>query len=208
MTKKHQALGLLILFCVILVLIRIQITESTNYTFLLWNIFLAFIPYFLSEWMKKTSFTKPKIIILISIWLLFLPNAPYIITDLIHLHNYPPKYIWYNLFMIFSFAFAGLSLAIISMYDVYRIIKKNWSTFTAYSFIVLASFLSGFGIYLGRFLRLNSWDVFTNPLYTLKQISASLSQNIAWFVSLGFGSLLWVLFSVYKTLQTSEEKNK
>ncbi len=206
MTKQQQAIGILSIFCVLTITIRLLVTKSTDYTFLLWNLFLAIIPYILSEWMRKTKLTKIKTMFLSSLWLLFLPNSPYIITDLIHLHKSTSTVIWLDLLMIFSFAFTGLSIAIISMYDMHKIIQKLWTNTLANCVIILITFLCGYGIYLGRFLRLNSWDIFTVPLQTFKKSILSFSNELAWLVTLGFGSLLWTLFFAYKTLNQSDIK--
>lgn len=206
MTKQQQAIGILSIFCILTITIRLLVTKSTDYTFLLWNLFLAIIPYILSEWMRKTKLTKIKTMFLSSLWLLFLPNSPYIITDLIHLHKSTSTVIWLDLLMIFSFAFTGLSIAIISMYDMHKIIQKLWTKNLANCIIILTTFLCGYGIYLGRFLRLNSWDIFTVPLQTFKKSILSFSNELAWLVTLGFGSLLWTLFFTYKTLNQSDIK--
>ena len=103
--------------------------------------------------------------------------------------------------MVFSFAFTGLLLAIISMYDIYLIIQQKWSLKTANLSIIIISFLCGYGIYLGRFLRLNSWYIFTKPVNTLQQIATSLLNQQAWYISLGFGALLYLIFYVFKAFQ-------
>lgn len=66
-------------------------------------------------------------------------------------------------------------------------------------------FLCGFGIYLGRFLRLNSWDIFKNPLKIAQQISTSLLQEKAWYITIGFGIFLWILFFIYDSFFTTEQ---
>ncbi|WP_299160844.1 DUF1361 domain-containing protein [uncultured Tenacibaculum sp.] len=200
LNKTQKSILLIVLFCAILQLIRVQYTQSLFFSFLLWNLFLACIPYIVSEVMKKRPLTKTKIIIGTSFWLLFLPNAPYMITDFIHLHHSKSTMIWYDLFMIFCYANTGLLLSIVSMHTIYKIIQKNWTLTIANYFIIGVVFLCGFGIYLGRFLRFNSWDIFTTPLQTLKQSLTSFTNQNAWFVSIGFGSLLWIMFSLYKTL--------
>ena len=201
MNTKQRAISLLILFCIVLFLIRSFYTQSIFLGFLLWNIVLATIPYIASEYLQKVNLSKIKTSSIICIWLLFLPNSPYIITDFIHLHNSESTLIWYDLFMVFSFAFTGLLLAIISMYDIYLIIQQKWSLKTANLSIIIISFLCGYGIYLGRFLRLNSWYIFTKPVNTLQQIATSLLNQQAWYISLGFGALLYLIFYVFKTFQ-------
>ncbi len=205
-TKQQQIISLLILFCVVTQLLRALLTQSIFFSFLLWNLFLASIPYVLSEVLKKRQLTKAKIIVSTSIWLLILPNAPYMITDFIHLHHLKSTLIWYDLFMIFCFANTGLLLSIVSMHTIYKIVQENWTLTIANHFIVAVTFLCGFGIYLGRFLRFNSWDIFTTPLQTLKQSFTSFTDQKAWFFSIGFGSFLWILFSVYKTLRVVPEE--
>jgi len=192
MNKQQQAISLLVFFCIASLLLRV-------------HLFLAVIPYAISEWMQEKSLTKFKVFLGTSIWLLFLPNSPYMITDIAHLHNSKSTMIWYDLFMIFCFAGTGLLLAIISMHSVYEIIKKHWTLKIANLFIIVSSFLCGFGIYLGRFLRLNSWYVFTKPLQTLNECVSSFKNEKTWYITLGFGSLLWTLLTVYKTFNYKEK---
>jgi uncharacterized membrane protein len=89
-SKLNLFLLLNSLFCVALLLLRVYVTGSLFYGFLVWNLFLAAIPYVISTglsntvWMKKQSLV---LVIILGIWLLFLPNAPYLITDLMHLRH-------------------------------------------------------------------------------------------------------------------------
>jgi len=203
MTKQQQAIALLILFCIASLFLRVKLTKSFFFGFLLWNLFLAIIPYLISEWMKNKKTTKIKTFIGIFIWLLFLPNAPYIITDFIHLHHLKSTLVWYDLYMLFSFAFTGLLLAIMSMDTIYDIILHQYSKKVANIIMVFFTLLTGFGIYLGRFLRLNSWYVFTNPKYVYFKITHALSQPNAWYTSLGFGFFLTLILLIFKTLKSS-----
>lgn len=200
--NKHQkTIGLLVLFCVVLLLLRVQYTQSLFFSFLLWNLFLAIIPYLISEWIKKYNPKKVKLYLLLFIWLLFLPNSPYIITDFVHLHHLKSTMLWYDIFMLFSFANTGLLLAIISINDVSKIIQKKYSKQLASKFIIVVSILCGFGIYLGRFLRFNSWDMFTNPFYVLQKSLMSLTNSTTWLITIGFASLLWILLLVFKNFK-------
>ena len=103
MTKQQKGIGSLILFSVVTYLLRVQLTQSFFFGFLLWNLFLAVIPYTISEVLKIKPLKKATITLSLLIWLLFLPNAPYLITDFIHLHYLKSTLIWYDLFMLFSF---------------------------------------------------------------------------------------------------------
>ena len=127
------------------------------------------------------------------------------ITDFIHLHHSKSTLIWYDLFMIFCFAFTGLIIAVISIYDMYKIVLKNYNQIIANRFTITVAVLCGFGIYLGRFLRLNSWELFTHPLTTFKLIITSILNGNTWYVSIGFGTLIAIIFSVYKNNIIMEE---
>lgn len=199
LTKTQNAIGLLVIFCIVLQLIRVQYTQSLFFSFLLWNLFLAFIPYGISEWIKKKQPQKKVFLFLLVVWLLFLPNSPYIITDFVHLHHSKSTMLWYDLFLIFCFANTGLILAIVSMNDMYTMIQQQWTAKIANKSMIVITFLCGFGIYLGRFLRFNSWDLVTHPFSIIKQSFTSLTNSTAWFITVGFASLLWLLLSVFRS---------
>ena len=97
-------------------------------------------------------------------WLLFLPNAPYIFTDLIHLMSRYYGHFWVDLVPILSCALTGLVLSFLSLYLMQSIVARMFGWLTSWLFIAGAAGLSGFGIYLGRFLRFNSWDVLFKPM--------------------------------------------
>ncbi|TMM29525.1 DUF1361 domain-containing protein [Polaribacter aestuariivivens] len=200
--KKISNIHLLILFCLFLFGVRVKLTSSLFFGFLLWNLFLAIVPYAISSKIKKLNIEeiwKPKLISILFIWLIFLPNAPYIITDFIHLHHIKSTLIWLDLFIIFTYASTGLLLTIISLFDVYKIIKQKWNLKYANYFSYAVTFLCGFGIYLGRFSRLNSWDIFTNPISVLKKSMYSFNDTKTWLITFGFGTFIYLLFSIWKT---------
>ena len=191
-------------FCMLLLMIRIKITHSLFYGFLVWNLFLAFVPFLISSRIKNLNIritTKLKLISMVFIWLMFLPNAPYIITDFIHLHHSKSILVWLDIFLLFSFSSTGLLLAIISLNDVFKAIKQKWNLKIANIFILFVTFLCGFGIYLGRFIRLNSWDIFTSPITVFKNSVYSFSDAKTWFVTFGFGSFIWILFKVFRNIK-------
>lgn len=199
-TKQNKVVTINIIFCLVLILLRVKFTQSITYMFLIWNLFLAGIPYAMSQLIKSNNWIKNTTIPLImalSIWLLFLPNAPYIITDLIHLNHINSNLIWFDALLLFLFAANGLLLAILSMVDVYTILKEKWSIIIASLSIVLISLLSGFGIYLGRYLRWNSWELFTKPNHLLQDILLSLQNTKAIGITISMACLLLLLFSSY-----------
>lgn len=199
-TNLQRTVLLLVVFSAFLPLLRVQLTQSLNYTFLLWNMFLAVIPFMFAEYAKRLDITKTKkshLIILIFAWLFFLPNAPYIITDFIHFKP-ESKMAWFDLFMLFVNASTGTLLGLLSIVSFYDIVSVKWNKKIAQNFSIVVFFLCGFGIYLGRFLRFNSWDVLFSPLDLVKESILSFQESTAWYITFGFGFLLWILFSVVK----------
>ena len=156
----------LLAFSATLIAVRVERTHTGVYFFLAWNLTLAAIPLGVSSVLRAGERLKlPRLFLLplVGIWLLFLPNAPYILTDLIHLRERPPVPMWYDLGLLLTCAGTGLALGYRSVLDVEEVIARwlgRWLGFATCSF---ALFLSGFGIYLGRFLRLNSWEALTEP---------------------------------------------
>ncbi len=156
---------LLTSFCVIMVIIRIIKTEQLSFIFMFWNLFLAFIPFSISNYLVKSKKTNStlKLTTLTIIWLLFLPNAPYMVTDLFHLHKREYLPIWFDLILILMFAITGLYLFYISINQAIVLTKNKFPTFHKPIFLILLFLIVSYGVYIGRFLRLNSWDII-NPV--------------------------------------------
>jgi uncharacterized membrane protein len=146
-----------------MLLMRIIYTGQPTYIFLAWNLFLAWMPFSFAllahQFWQRTWVLLP----LSGLWLLFLPNAPYLITDLMHLHYSSIVPTWYDAIMIFSFALTGLLLGFLSLYLMQSLVVRRFGWRMGWLFAWLVLGLSGLGVYIGRFLRWNSWDVFTSP---------------------------------------------
>jgi uncharacterized membrane protein len=145
-------------------------SDSNRYGFLVWNLFLAWIPFGFA-WVAYTSARLPKMLRITFVgssalmWLLFFPNALYILTDFQHLtylNSEAP--VWYDVIMLIWFSWIGLFLGIISLYFMQRIVYRWLGHRASWIFVVAVTILSSLGIYVGRFLRWNSWDVFFKPL--------------------------------------------
>ena len=158
--------GMLLSWCAALLLFRFVRSGSFALRFLAWNLFLAAIPavaaWFFARAMTKDS-SRIEQVGLFLIWLVFLPNAPYIITDFVHLTTRPRIPLWYDIALLISCAGTGLLLGYTSIADVQAAITRRFSTFVGWVLVIAAVLLSGFGIYVGRFLRWNSWDMLTSP---------------------------------------------
>jgi len=143
-----------------------KLKSVLTFGFLLWNIFLAWLPllfaYLFAASLKsgRSLFRSGSLILL---WLIFLPNCPYILTDLLHLKWRHPVPHWYDLLLFISFAWTGWQLGIASLIKIFEslssILSERWSM----AVVVLAIILCGPGIYLGRVLRYNSWDLLHQP---------------------------------------------
>ena len=154
------ALAFASVFCVVLVTARVLWTSNVHYSFLVWNLFLAWLPMvFALLCSERFHATRPwdwRFLGLAAGWLLFFPNAPYICTDLIHLTTHFYKRFWVDLSLILLCALTGLVLGFVSLYLMQSVVQRIFGRAASWCFIALVAALSGFGIYLGRFLRFNS----------------------------------------------------
>ncbi|MCH2491024.1 MAG: DUF1361 domain-containing protein [Flavobacteriales bacterium] len=201
--KLHGSLALFLGVALLLLMIRIKITHSFFYLFLVWNLFLAVIPYGISLWLQSLKKPSKWFVILIALsWLAILPNAPYIITDFVHLRFATASLIWLDILLLFVFASNGLLFYFLTLQDMQRLLKHHFATQWISVISGFIPFLCGFGIYLGRVLRWNSWDLLHHPKSLLTDI-LSITLNpvehlTAWGLTLGFGIFLFsgmLLFS-------------
>lgn len=165
---------MIVLFCLVVISIRVFITESPVFLFLLWNLILAIIPYILSLVIYhnyKSKKINGLFYLLAFLWLIFFPNAPYIVTDLIHLGRSSLIPRWYDAVLLFSSAFAGLLLGMTSLRIIHMTIESHISRLYSWLVIVSVMFMSAFGIYLGRFERWNSWDIFSDTANLLHDMA-------------------------------------
>lgn len=201
-STKRWKMGLLLLalslFCFGLSLFRIYISGTRSFFFLNWNLFLAAIPWFASTYLFLKPKSKWKTGFILLLWILFFPNAPYILTDLFHLRFFHSAPIWFDLVLVLSFAWTGLIFGFLSLNDLYKI-GSNWikSPWLRISTIFLL-FLSSYGIYIGRYLRWNSWDIFTKPILLFQEILAPILEPFnhprAWGMTILLGILLNIMF--------------
>lgn len=204
--------------CVTLVTARASYSGSHRYLWLVWNLFLAWIPFVLAAAVYALSWKKwllyVAIPIFVFLWLIFFPNAPYILTDLQHLGDQRTSGVplWYDVILLVWFSWTGMLLGIVSLSLMQEIVKRRFGRKLGWIFVLVVAGLSSIGIYIGRFVGLNSWDIFQNP--------ANLAANfLDWLQdpslrSLGFIGLytLFFLFA-YFTLYAfghvlQEEKGK
>jgi uncharacterized membrane protein len=169
-------------WCGALLLFRFARSGSLALGFLAWNLFLAAVPavaaWFFARAMGKDSSTVERAGWFV-VWLLFLPNAPYIITDFVHLTPRPEIPFWYDTALLVSCAGTGLLLGYTSIADVQIVVARRYSALVGWLLVVAAVLLSGFGIYLGRFLRWNSWDTLASPRQLSVEITGRLMNPLS-----------------------------
>ncbi|WP_022823592.1 DUF1361 domain-containing protein [Hymenobacter norwichensis] len=203
-------LGASLALSVGLITLRVFFTHQFTFVFLLWNLFLALIPFGLST-MLSVSAGRLQARVLLPVglvWLLFFPNAPYILTDLFHLEPRANVPYWYDLALILSCAWNGLMLAYASLTDMQALVARRLGWLASWSFVTVAMLLSSFGVYLGRYLRFNSWDIITNPLTLFFDIVSRLLHPFAhpatWGVTLLYGVFLLLGYITVRLLGRME----
>jgi uncharacterized membrane protein len=205
------ALGLVAvsLFCVALVLVRYAESGSTNFFGLIWNLFLAWIPFVLAvvvydRWRRHGA--RPALVVIGVLWLLFFPNAPYIVTDFVHLDQTTDAPYWYDAVTVSAFAWTGVLLGFASLFLMQTVVRQWRGVVSGWVFAGVALALGSLGIYLGRFLRLNSWDAVEHPT-VLPKILHGVARNpfayqeaigvtVLFTVALGFAYVLLYSFAV------------
>jgi len=202
-------------FSVMLVLLRVIHTHRPMFAWLIWNLFLAYTPYFISTGLTlklKTPLVQQRrpdrlLILGLSVaWLLFVPNTFYILTDLYHLIDCHDRRVpeWFDLALIFSFAWNGLLLGVLSVRQMEKLLLPLTGNFFGGAFIYLVMALSALGVYTGRYLRFNSWDVLTNPFQLtadiLHLIVHPLRNLQAWLMIVCYTVLLSFIYNMLKKL--------
>ena len=191
-------------FCLALLAYRIHWSGRTSFFFLSWNLALAAIPLVFALaalGLSRMRWTYAALAMLLP-WLLFLPNAPYILTDLLHLKARAPIPLWYDLIMLLAFALTGLLLGFLSMMCVERVLQPVFKRPVILAFHGVVLFLCGFGIYLGRFLRWNSWEITTRPKSFLYVVGDRLldptEHGKTWAVTFLIGTLLITMYALVR----------
>lgn len=180
---------------------------NDRYYFLLWNMFLAVMPLVLSVWLRKrlnsSSWLTWKNLLLTTLWVTFLPNSFYLVTDLIHLHQTYEINIYYDVVLFMSFIINGFITGFMSIYLVHVELARRVRRRDAHVVIASVLLIASFAIFLGRFLRWNSWDVFLHPAGVLFDVSnqfISPASPSAFVTTASFFILLASSYAVVWTL--------
>lgn len=193
----QQSLIAFIGFIIGMLVCRFFYAGNLDFIFLLWNLFLAWVPYKLSLGFSTNNKSQNwRQWILLFCWLLFFPNALYITTDLIHLNLKLAVPLWYDLILIFTAAITGLMMAFASLIHVETFLKTQFTKKVTNIIVFVCLFLGSFGVYLGRFLRVNSWDVLTNPISLYRAVVIQFLYPVIHFRTWAITILLTCFFSL------------
>ncbi|UPT65951.1 MAG: DUF1361 domain-containing protein [Sphingobacteriales bacterium JAD_PAG50586_3] len=168
---------------------RFYVTDTLIFSFLLWNLFLAAIPMGFAALFCAFNKDSNKLVMVtvLGMWLLFFPNTPYILTDLLHLYPRRGVPFWYDLVLIFTFAWNGVMLGYLSLLFIHNKIELFYGKVKAWFFSLSALSMGAFGIYLGRFDRWNSWDILQEPIPLIKGIATYFvhpyANSMTWFIT-------------------------
>lgn len=209
--RSYEIIFMITLFfiCFSLSIFRYIYSDTKTFLFLNWNLFLAFIPWALStSLLVKPQIQQSKILICLAllVWLLFFPNAPYILTDLFHLRLKLSMPIWFDSILILSFAWTGMLFGFLSLWDIEQILLKSMKKTTVTIISILLLFLGSFGIYIGRYLRWNSWDIITEPFRLAYDIGDRLinpfEHSRTWGMTILMGTFLNILYWSFHLVKT------
>lgn len=201
--KTTLALAFFSAFCIGMEMLRMHLSGTASFCFLIWNLILAWVPYILSQFFAAHDLRRHWLsaLAVLAAWVLFLPNGPYIITDLLHLRQRVVIPFWYDVLLVSSYAWLGLLLSLLSVRQIHHKLTGHFAPRKLWIALPALFFSAGYGIYLGRFLRWNSWDVFFRPIYLLRR---SLTELIHPFshpqplqVTVVIGTLLMLSYAVF-----------
>ena len=187
-----------------MVAVRVAKTESLDYYNLVWNLFLAWVPLAFAFVVYEGANRGMRRLWLVSfgaLWLLFFPNAPYLMTDMKYLRELDGAPLWYDVTMTVLAAATGLALGFISLFLIHSVARRYIGPGWAWVGVSAVLALSSVGVFLGRFARFNSWDAFTDPAPILNEVAKGATNPTNYpkvvAVTLVFGGFLIVTYGVF-----------
>ncbi|NLF12356.1 MAG: DUF1361 domain-containing protein [Anaerolineaceae bacterium] len=209
---RHSLYPLLLASFLVVLLLAMRLVRSGERVFLgmPWNLFLAWIPYLASLWVLRLHRARPgrwwALLIPSGLWLAFFPNAPYLLTSFWHLHPRPFVPEWFDIGLLLLLAVTGLLLGILSLRAMQRVVEHYFGRLLGWLFVLVSLGLCGLGIYLGRFLRWNSWDLLLNPRGVLADVAVRLANPTDYAQTYGVTLLFAAILLVcYLTLTSREQ---
>lgn len=157
---------------VALLALRGLLAGQSAHSYLVWNLFLAWMPLGWALLARRWEASGGRAVGAGWVWLLFFPNAPYLVTDLVHLRPVPPVPLWADILLLQFFIWLALMIGFASLFEMQALVRRWLGNRASWGFAVLSLALAGFGVYLGRFERWNSWDVVISPLSVWRDLWA------------------------------------
>jgi len=179
-------------------------TGRGDYLFFVWNLFLAWLPLWFATWAVRAAAEERNGMAWMAggLWLLFFPNAPYLVTDLKHWTARPPVPAWYDLWLAVHFAWVGMSLGFASLQLMEGVVTRRRGARVGAGFTAVALGLASFGIYLGRYGRWNSWDLVTRPGALLEDIAGRIinpwDHSRTWVYTAVGAVFLWCAYAMQR----------
>lgn len=205
----EKMLAVSIGFTVMLLAFRIVYSRNLDYIFYVWNLFLAIVPLMLSRKLLSHDQLERRTYLLLLAWIVFLPNAPYVVTDLFHYKERWPVPKWYDLLLVTSASWNGLMAGFISVMQAEKFFSKIVSGRKTQIIVLIVFLLCGYGIYIGRFLRYNSWDIITDPLELItnsaKHILLPFEYLVVWKFTILFSAMLSIIYYTLKQFSFIEK---
>lgn len=212
LVARHARAVLPVLFTAAIFAVRWQHTGQTRLGFLLFNVLLGGVPLAcaalasIAHAHRRNGLAALALVVA----LLFLPNAPYVVTDLVHVRARPLVPLWFDVALFGSAALAGVALGVAALDEAASTLAPWIGPRATTALLGLATLASGFGIYLGRFVRLNSWDVVLRPRTVLHDVLAPVFHPLAftraWVVTLVFGGLFAVAYFAGRRAELSARR--
>lgn len=192
---------------------RVGWSGRRTFLFLGWNLVLAWVPYTVSLVHARLARGPQRrwglLAAATAIWLAFFPNAPYLVTDLVHLKPRPPVPHWYDVGMLATFAWAGIFLAVYSLRNVHRAVERHVGSVAGWLFVGTTAGLAGLGAYMGRFLRWNSWDLAYRPHQLAPEFARRAIQPLEHPRLYGFSLVVGaLLFACYVAVTAGARKER
>lgn len=189
-----------------------QYFKEVLYKNMLWNVFLAILPLLFASIMwtyaRRWGYIRQGIFGVL--WLLFFPNAPYMITDIIHISGdsfflnrveYSQLEHSTNMILWIRIAYIGIGMLIgvlagmLSLRMVHELLKRRLGSLASHIALLIICVLSGYGIYLGRFLRLNSWNLIHFHWFLIKL--KDMTPIFAFKFTLLYAFFVYIIYLVF-----------
>lgn len=205
--NRHPILaaGLLTATGFILLVLRMELTGNSFYAFLLWNLFLGIIPLIPSFYFSKMNTNGFRYISILPFftWLFLFPNAPYILTDFIHLHSREYVPVWYDAALLFFFTLSGMFTGVVSLHWIHNGLDKIFARYLSWIIVTGTIVLCGYGVFLGRILRLNSWDIICRTEKVITLSIENIDNPVAVSMTITFSIVMASMYGAFKIIRYS-----